>query len=366
MARSALMQRVVPFSPPFYLFLGLLLTACHRGPSAGGAAAGSPASSAVQVVTIEVRPQPVREIIPLVGSVAANELVEIKSETEGVIKEIGFAEGSRVEKGALLVALDDTKSAAEFAEAEANLKLGATTFGRSEQLLRDKLISQQEFETASAVFVRGQATVDLMRRRLKDSRIYAPFTGITAARMIGPGQVISKNTTLTTLVDLDLVKIEVAVPERYLGQIQTGQKLEFKVDAFPTNLFIGEVYFISPQLEDRTRTALVKARLPNPDGKLRGGMFAKLDLTLTLRDSALVIPEPALVNNGDATTVFVVTSSNTAQMKPVKTGIRLAGKVEVVSGLSAGEQVIVEGLQKLGPGSAVKVAGPDAAKAYQN
>ena len=355
------MQRV--FILPALFLSGVLLVACQRPPGAPGAASRG---SAVQVVAVEVRAQPVREIVPLVGSVAANELVEIKSETEGVIKEIGFAEGGRVEKGALLVALDDTKSAAEVAEAEANLRLGGTTFSRAEQLLRDKLISQQEFETASAVFVRGQATVDLMRRRLKDSRIYAPFTGITAARQIGPGQVISKNTTLTTLVDLDTVKIEVAVPERYLGQIRTGQKLEFKVDAFPTNSFVGEVYFVSPQLEDRTRTALVKARLENPNGKLRGGMFAKLDLTLTLRDSALVIPEPALVNNGDTTMVFVVSSSNTAVMKSVKTGLRMAGKVEVVSGLVAGEQVIVEGLQKLGPDAPVKLAGPDAAKAYQN
>lgn len=321
---------------------------------------------AVQVVTVEVRSQPVRETVPLVGSVAANEMVELKSETEGVVKEIAFAEGGRVEKGALLLALDETKAAAELAETEANLKLGETTFNRSEQLLRDKLISQQDFEAASATFLRSKATVELMRRRLKDSRIYAPFTGITGARQISPGQVISKNTTLTTLVDLDTVKIEVAVPERYLGQIGPGQKLEFKVDAYPKETFTGEVYFVSPQLDDRMRTALVKAKLANPGSKLRGGMFAKLDLTLTLRDSALVIPEPALVSDGDMTTVFTVSSSNTAVMKPVKTGLRLAGKVEVISGLAEGEKVIVEGLQKLGPGSPVKSGGAEASKPYQN
>lgn len=321
---------------------------------------------AVQVVAVDVQAQPVREIVPLVGSVAANELVELKAETDGVVKEIAFAEGGRVEKGALLVALDDTKAAAELAETEANLKLGDTTFRRAEQLLRDKLISEQEYETTHATFLRSQATVELMRRRLKDSRIYAPFSGITAARQISPGQVISKNTTLTMLVDLDTVKIEVAVPERYLGQIEPGQKLVFKVDAFPKETFAGEVYFVSPQLDDRTRTALVKARLANPGGKLRGGMFAKLDLTLTLRESALVIPEPALVNDGDTTMVFIVSSSNTAVMKPVKTGLRLAGKVEILSGLAAGEKVIVEGLQKLGPGAPVKLGPPEAAKPYLN
>lgn len=342
---------------------------CKRSSTAPGAAPGAAAgarSMAVQVVTVEVRAQPVREIVPLVGSVAANEIVELKAETEGVVKEIAFEEGGRVARGALLVALDETKAAAELAETEANLKLGETTFQRAEQLLRDKLISQQEYETASATFLRSKATVELMRRRLRDSKVYAPFAGITAARQISPGQVISKNTALTTLVDLDTVKIEVAIPERYLGQLQLGQKLEFKVDAFPTNRFHGEVYFISPQLEDRTRTALVKARLANPDGKLRGGMFAKLDLTLTLRESALVIPETAIVNNADATMVFVVSATNTAVMKPVVTGLRLAGKVEILTGLNAGESVIVEGLQKLGPGSPVKSAGSNSAQAYQN
>ena len=321
---------------------------------------------AVQVVTAEVRAQPVREIVPLVGSVAANEMVELKAETEGVVKEIAFSEGGRVDKGALLVALDDTKAAAELAETEANLKLGETTFLRSEQLLRDKLISQQEYETASATFLRSKATVELMRRRLRDSRVHAPFSGITGARQISPGQVISKNTALTTLVDLDTVKVEVAIPERYLGQLQLGQSLDFRVDAYPTNAFRGQVYFISPQLEDRTRTALVKARLANPDGRLRGGMFAKLDLTLTLRESALVVPETAIVNSADTTLVFTVSPTNTAVMRPVTTGLRLAGKVEVLTGLKAGDTVIVEGLQKLGPGSPVKSSGAAAAKPYQN
>ena len=278
-------------------------------PTGGAGAAGG---MAVQVVAVEVRAQPVREVVPLTGSIAANEMVELKAETDGVVKEIAFAEGGRVAKGALLVALDDTKAAAELAEAEASLKLGETTVLRAEQLVRDRLIAQQEFETANATFQRSKASVELMRRRLKDARVLAPFSGITAARQISPGQVITRNTTLTTLVDLDTVKIEAHVPERYLGQIRLGQKLEFKVDAFPADRFAGEVYFISPQIEDRTRTALVKARVNNADGKLRGGMFAKLELTLTLRDSALVVPEPALILNGEKTMVFTISSSNTA------------------------------------------------------
>jgi membrane fusion protein (multidrug efflux system) len=125
-------------------------------------------------------------------------------------------------------------------------------------LLQDKLISQQEFDLAASVFEVNRATVELKRRMLKDARIYAPFTGMVGARQISPGQVITRDTTLTWLVDLDIVKVQVKVPEKYLRQLQLGRLLEFTVAAFPDDKFRGEVYFISPQIDERTRTALVK------------------------------------------------------------------------------------------------------------
>ena len=169
---------------------------------------------------------------------------------------------------------------------------------------------------------------------------------------------------ITTLVDLDTVKVEVSVPERYLSQVQVGLGVGFKVAAFPGETFKGEVYFISPQLDAGTRTALVKARIANPGGRLRGGMFANLDLALELRKLALVIPEPAIMNNGDTTMVFTVNAQNKAEMKPVKVGLRLAGRAEILSGLTAGDRVVVEGVQKLRPGAPVEIAGAEATAPY--
>lgn len=319
---------------------------------------------AIQVVAVEARRQPLSETLSLVGSIAANEMVEIKCETDGVVQEINFTEGGRVPKGHLLVKLDETKFAAALAEGEANLKLSQANYERAKQLSADKLISQQEFEQIASTFAVNQATVDLKRRQLKDARVYTPFAGIVGARQISPGQVISRNTTLTWLVDLDTVKVEVKVPEKYLQQLQIGQPLEFAVAAFPGQKFRGEVYFISPQIDENTRTALVKARIPNEAGKLRGGMFASLDLTLQLRDAAIVIPEPALMSNGDNFTVFVIDEKGTAQVRPIQVGLRLAGKAEIVKGLNAGEKVVVEGTQKLRPGAPVKLAPPEAAAPY--
>lgn len=332
----------------------LAFSACKPKPAGAGAAAAG--GFAVQVIAVPTKQQPVMESISLVGTVAPNEMVELKAEADGIVREINFSEGQKVRKGDLLVMLDDTKFAAQLVQAEANLQLAKTSFDRVKQLLADKLISQQEYDQADANFSASEAGVNVMRRQLKDARVAAPFAGYTSARQISPGQVISKATLLTALVDLDTVKVEVGVPERYLGEMRIGQQVEFKVAAYPKDSFKGEIYFISPQLEAGTRTALIKARIANPDGKLKGGMFASLNLTLQLRESALVIPEPAIINNGDATMVFALTSSNTASMKPIRTGLRLAGKVEVLGGLTAGEMVVVEGIQKLRPGAPVRLS----------
>jgi membrane fusion protein, multidrug efflux system len=347
------------------LFLGLVaLPGCRPKPTPAGA--GGAGGFSVQVVAVPVKRQPVVENINLIGSITANEFVEIKSETDGIVREFGFAEGQRVEKGTLLIALDDTKFEASLNQAEANLKLAKANYQRAQQMLGEKLIPQQAYDQAAATLATEEASVALMRRNMKDARVLAPFSGVTGARQVSPGQVISRSSPLTTLVDLDIVKVELNVPERYLSQIATGQKLTFSVAAFPRETFDGDVYFISPQLDPGTRTALVKARVPNPNSRLRGGMFASLELHLELRPSALVIPEPALINNGDAIFVFVIGPDGRAVMRPIQVGLRLAGKVEVLKGLTVGEQVIVEGVQKLGPGVPVKLGPPETAAPYTN
>jgi membrane fusion protein (multidrug efflux system) len=350
---------------PAWLVVPLALAGCKEQ-SAPGAAGRAPGGFAVQAVVVEAKAQPVSESLTLIGTVAANEMVEVKSETDGTIAEILFKEGQAVKQGDLLVKLDESKSAASVAEAEANFKLSQANHERSKQLFEGQLISQQEFDQIAAQFQANQAGLELKRRQWKDTQILAPFGGVVGARQVSPGQVIARNTTLTWLVDLDTMKVEVNVPERYLSQVVLGQSMEFGVAAFPNDHFKGDVYFISPQLDPATRTALIKARIPNPGHRLKGGMFANLALTLRLRDSAIVVPEPALVSNGDAVTVFVVDEKSVAQIRPVKVGLRLAGKAEVLSGLQAGEKVVVEGVQKLFPGASVKLAPPEAAAVYLN
>jgi membrane fusion protein, multidrug efflux system len=334
-----------------------LVAGCKKKEATAG---GPPPMPPTQVVAAEAKRQSIAETLAVVGTLAANEFIEVKSETDGAIAEIGFDEGQPVKKGALLVRLDESKFLASLAEAEANLKLTATTFERNKELYREKLVSQQEYDQAASLFQANQATVELRKRQLQDARILAPFSGIVGSRSVSPGQVIAKNTTLTWLIDLDTLKAEFSVPERFLSEVKAGQAMELKVAAFPKESFKGEVYFLAPQIDPNMRTLLMKARIPNKDHKLKPGMFANFDLTLTLRENALVIPESALLAMGDRTSVYVIGADSTAQLRPVKIGLRLPNQIEVVSGLEAGERVVAEGLQKVRPGAPVKVMTPPA------
>lgn len=342
---------------PLFAILGVsacvLLAGCEKKSAAGGAGGGPPPT---QVIVAEAQVQPVAETLSLVGSLVANEKVEIFAEADGVVQEILFEEGQKVEKGQLIIRLDETKYAASLAETEASFKLSQANFERAKELFKAKLVSQQEYDQAAATFEVNRATIDLRRRQLKDARIYAPFAGVTGARNVSPGAVVTvfSRQPLTWLVDLDPVKVEVNVPERFLGQVKIGQTLELKVAAFPGKTFKGEVYFITPTVDPATRTALVKARVPNPKLELKAGMFASLDLTLQIRDRAVVIPEQALVASGDRLTVYTVDAEHKAQFRPVTVGVRMAGLVEVASGLKGGETVIVEGVQKVRPGGPVQ------------
>jgi len=348
------------------LLTALALTGCDRAAAEKNAKSAPAGPPVIQVIAVKAEKRPVKEALALVGTLAANESVEIKSEIDGVIQEILFKEGDTVKKGQLLVRLDETRLAASLAEAEANFALSKANFERSKALLKGELISQQEYDQTVAGYQGNEASVAIKKRELKDTRIYAPFDAVASSRNVSPGQVISKNSIITYLVDIDPVKAEFNVPERFLGQLEPGQRVEVNVAAFPGRMFGGSVFFVSPFIAPDTRTALVKARLPNEARELKPGMFANLELELALRENAIVIPEAAIsqIREGNRGMIYVIDDNSTVQLRAVTLGVRLPRFVEVVEGLKEGEQLVVEGVQKLGPGAKVKLAPAASAEPY--
>lgn len=338
--------------------LAFAVSGCQKKNDGGMAA--KMAGMAVNVVAVEAKRQTIEDKISLVGSMAANESVEIKSEIDGVIEELNFEEGQKVKKGQVLVAVDKSKLQASLAQAEASLKLAQTTGTRYQSLIESQAISKQEFDQAQANLEAAKATADLVKAELQDATIEAPFDGVIGERKVSTGQFITKGSSITFLINQDPMKAQFRIPEKYLGQLEQKQTIEITVAAYPDEIFKGEVYFIDPQIDDLTRTALVKAIVQNTDGKLRVGMFANLQLIVHVRNNAVVIPETALIPKDEDVSVFVIDAESKAQLRPIKVGIRMAGTVEVVSGLEEGEKVITEGFQKIGPGSKVTPRDPNA------
>jgi len=337
-------------------FVGLLalvnLTGCKE-PDPG---AGDDGAFAVPVVVAEAKLEPISERIFVVGTLAPNELVEIKSEIDARVEELGFSEGEPVERGQVLFKLDDAKLTAAVHLADANFRLAETILERNQTLLESRSISQQELDRSVATYSATQASLELAKQNLIDATIMAPFDGVMGARMISPGQVVNQGTILTTIVDTSPLKAEFNMPERFISQLTIGQTIEIRVTAYETETFSGEVYFISPQVNVSSRTVLMKALVPNDDGRLIPGMYGNLDLILNVKESAVVIPESAVSYRGDLASIYVVTAESTADLRSIRVGTRLAGRLEVLEGVEPGDRVVIEGTQKIGPGSPVSIS----------
>lgn len=341
------------------LFLLGFAAGCGK-PEAGGG------EMVMSVVAAPVRQQALEETIEAVGTLMADESVEIKGEADGTITAIHFQEGQQVKAGQLLVELDQSKLRASLEEAQANLKMAESTRQRYASLIQSRAVSQQEADQSEAAWAANKALAERLEAELKDATLEAPFDGIAGARMMSVGQYIPRGTAVTTVVDLDPMKLEFRIPERYMGQVRLKQPVKLETDAYPGAGITGEVYFINPIVDTDSRTVLLKAAVPNPDGRLRHGMFARAELIIEIKEKSVVIPETALLHQGDLTFVYAIDGEQKAQMRPVKVGLRLPGAVEIVEGLKAGEQVVAEGHQKLFPGVKVNSRQPDPAPAGTN
>ncbi len=336
----------------------LVLAGCGKPPSPGG---GPPADMAVQAVIGVAEKRPIEEKLSLVGNFGPKDAIEVRSEIDARITEIGFSEGLVVQPGQLLARLDAGKLEAEVAEARARAAMAAQDFERGKALVARNTISTQQFDQYRSTLDSTHASLRLAEERLSDARLVAPFAGVIGARQVSVGQYLDRGQILTTLVRIDPLTVEFNVPERYVSQVAPGQTIAITTAAWPGETFQGTLYFLSPVLDPRSRTLQVKAYVANADLRLRPGMFANLDLIFRVSDEAIVVPETALSFRTDQASLVVMNAEGRAEMRMVKVGIRLAGQAEILEGLAAGERVVVEGSQKLGPGTRITIA-PESAR----
>ncbi|OJX05225.1 MAG: hypothetical protein BGO72_13365 [Burkholderiales bacterium 70-64] len=286
------------------------------------------------------------ETVSAVGTLRANESVVIKPEIAGRIDRIGFEGGGLVRKGALLVSLDASVAAAEADQIRAELALARSNHQRTVDLARQQFVSESAREQAASNLKVVEAKLALAEARLAKTVIRAPFSGCLGLRNFSVGDYVREGTELVALEDLSKMKVDLRLPERYLGQLRPGQRLEVEFDAWPGRRFEAVLEAIDVQVDANGRSVVARGGLPNPDGLLRTGMFAKASLTLARRAPAVMVPEEAVFHAGDEQFVFRIDDGKAMRVR-VRTGVRRDGRVEIVEGLAGGDQVVTAGQTKL-------------------
>jgi membrane fusion protein (multidrug efflux system) len=264
------------------------------------------------------------------------------------------ADESVVRKGALLARLDAAETRALVESSRVQVNLDKQRLERAADLRKKGFISQQALDEAQSNYARSVAKQREDEAKLAKSEIRAPFSGVAGLRQVSEGAFVAAGTDIARLEKIDQLKLDFRVPETFLAQLKTGLAVNVAVDAFPQQGFAGKIYAIEPAVDEQTRTLLARARVANPDLRLRPGMFARVILTLGVRENAVWIPEEAIVPRGQDSYVYRVVDGR-AELVQVQTGTRKVGEVEIVKGVAAGDVIVTEGTQRLVPGMQVSI-----------
>jgi membrane fusion protein, multidrug efflux system len=320
------------------------------GGGGGGGGGGGPMGIPVEVAV--ARTDTVRDEIAATGQIEALQSIDLHPEVDGRITDILVREGQEVEKGTPLFKVDDAQLQAQVAQLAAQRDLAEQDLTRTKALMAQNASSASDLEKAEATARGAQAAYDMQRIRLERTTVRAPFAGVAGQRYISQGDYVTSASRLISLHTVTPMRASFQVPERYARQLRPGQEVKFQMAAVPGRDFFAEVDFVDPVVQLPGRTILVKARAPNAQRLLQPGMFIEAHLVTSVRAGAIVVPEEAVVPQQGATFVWVVDSGK-AQRRPVSLGVRTPGFVEVTTGVSSGEQVVVGGLAMLAPGMPV-------------
>jgi RND family efflux transporter MFP subunit len=380
-------------------------SACVGGTASAAAATTEPAPVAVRAAAVES--QPIDRFVRVTGSLAADEQADVAAETTGRIVSTPVERGTRVQAGAVLARISATEADASLREAEANAaqieaRLGLTAgqpfdpqrvpevlnarasldwaesdFNRIKSLLDQKVVSQaeydqkltavraaqQQYQTAANCahqsfrsLEAARARVDLARKSAADTIVRAPFSGIVAERLVSTGDYVNKGTKVATVVRIDPLRVQLTVPEQYLAQVAEGQPVRLSVDAYPNETFSAKVRFVSPALKTDQRALTVEAVAPNTDGRLKPGLFATALLQQPHPAPALLLPASAIETVAGTPRVYVV-AGDKVEERIVTTGEKVGDRMEIVSGVKAGERVAIDPRGKLADGVRVQIEG---------
>jgi membrane fusion protein (multidrug efflux system) len=296
--------------------------------------------------------------INTVGSLRAIQGVEVSSEVSGVVAEISFVSGSRVEAGAQLLQLDDTAEKAELRSLDAQLELARQDYERARGLSIKTVLSQAQLDRTKSVLDSLEARAEEQQALIARKSIQAPFSGELGIRRINLGEYLSPGTPIVTLQKLDPIFTDFTVPERYLNSLVVDQVIEVEVAAFPSEIFKGKISAISPKVESRTRNIELQATMQNSDTRLRPGMFTRVAVILGGANTVVTLPRTAVDFMPYGNSVFIVIKEGdalTVHRRRVTTGRILGARVEIIKGIKSGEKAVSAGQLKLRNGQHIQI-----------
>ena len=334
----------------------------------GGANESAEEENRIPVGVWQVRRGDLQKDLFLVGDMSASSRVDVFPKVGGVVEEIALKEGDRVSKNQIIAQIEKDEARLGLEQAEAALRsaqVSLENLGSERKRLRElhanggaskqQLDSvETQYDTTQAQIDQSAASVKLARIRFDNTSIKAPISGIIADIAAVEGSTALLSSPLATVIDIDIVVIEVNVIEKDIPLVKVGQRAGVRVDTYPDEIFFGRVANTATVIDPRTRTVKVEVEVNNPNHLLKPGMFASVNVTVSERVDAVILPVDAIVRREDLEQVFIV-QDDKALLRTVETGITEGDSVEIVEGVEAGQIVVVVGNRNLAEGDNVLV-----------
>lgn len=314
-----------------------------------------------QAILVTMTPAQQREFvdeIEAVGTAKAKESIDLTAKSAETIGKINFVDGQKVDAGFVVAELTLREQSADLTAARAELNEATKAHQRIQELSAKGFATRAQLDQTLAARDTAAAKVKALESRVTDRVIRAPFAGVLGLRRVSVGTLVKPGDVVTTLDDITVIKLDFTVPEAFLGGLKDGMAVRARVAAYPDKMFEGKVVGIDTRIDPVSRAVALRAEVANPDGLLKPGMLMTVAL-LNNRRVALSVPEQSLVPLEDRQYVYVVKADNKAERREVKIGARQPGFVEILSGLQAGENIVVEGTLRLRPGATVRIEGQE-------
>lgn len=309
-------------------------------------------TAAVSVVTAPVQQKRISDVVEALGTLQANESIDITATAAETIARIEFIDGQHVAQGAVIAVLEQGEEQAELAAAKAQLADHERELKRLQNLMKNKAAAQREVDERSTERDITAQQIAAISARIDDRTLTAPFSGRLGIRRKSEGALVQPGDVITTLDDLSQVKLDFSVPSVYLSSLKPGLSVRAASQELQGETFEGVIATIDTRIDPVTRAVMVRAILPNPDERLKPGMLMQVRLLSAPRDS-LIVPEEAVLQRQQDHFVMVVAPDATVEERRIEAGIRESGWLEVRKGLKAGERIVTRGIMKVKSGQKV-------------